>query len=274
MSRVHPSHRDKRRKTFAVRLYESTANSKLAPVALQPYKSATYNGKGRPIPRMPFVTATRASIAGTCRSSCMFKEKGCYERAGFTSRVSTELDRIASDGGLSPVSIAVQEETLIRGAFGGKRIPKNGKWGPRPLRLHVGGDVYDSASASVLARAALDWLLRGGGPVWTYTHSWKHIPRRVFGAISVLASVEWPTHARAALAAGYAPAVVVDRFPSDKRFTWHGIELIPCPAETRGITCVECRLCFDDSKLVERKMGIAFAKHGRDAKHIHLPVLG
>jgi hypothetical protein len=40
--------------------------------------------------------------------------------------------------------------------------------------------------------------------------------------------------------------------------------MIPCPAETRGKTCVECRLCVDQD-LHQLGAGIAFALHGQNA---------
>ncbi len=254
--------------TTAARFYEMTCNSKLAPVRIEPYRSATYQGTGRPIPIGPFVSATRTSIAGTCRDSCRFKTKGCYERAGFTARLSDELDAIARKFGLTPRMIAEQEAGLIDRAFGGRDVPDG-----RPLRLHVGGDTYDAPSARILSSAAARWLARGGGLVWTFTHAWRHISRDAFGVISTLASVETGVAARAAMARGYAPAVVVPKHPSDRRFKWYGLDLIPCPAETRERTCATCRLCFNDGELVKRGIGIAFAKHGRDASKIRLPVL-
>ncbi|NUQ78588.1 MAG: hypothetical protein HUU21_34095, partial [Polyangiaceae bacterium] len=80
--------------------------------------------------------------------------------------------------------------------------------------------------------------------------------------------VEQPEDIPAARAAGYAAAIVVDKFPSDKAFPLprSNAKLVPCPAETRGKTCVECRLCLDADKLASRNVAIAFEAHGPIAR--------
>ena len=42
---------------------------------------------------------------------------------------------------------------------------------------------------------------------------------------------------------------------------------MPCPAETKGTTCVRCRLCLDAHKLLERNVAIAFQALRRWKKH-------
>jgi hypothetical protein len=83
----------------------------------------------------------------------------------------------------------------------------------------------------------------------------------------VIASVERPEDIQAARAAGYAAALVVDVFPSDKAFFLPGssTKVVPCPAETRGKTCVECRLCLDVD-LFGLDVAIAFQAHGPKAR--------
>jgi hypothetical protein len=105
----------------------------------------------------------------------------------------------------------------------------------------------------------------GGGRVWTYTHSWRRIPAHAFWPISTLASCETPDQVKAARRRGYAPALVVEKFPKGKRpFVVAGTKFIPCPAETIGKTCVECRLCLD-ADLRGMGAGIAFQVHGDHA---------
>lgn len=61
--------------------------------------------------------------------------------------------------------------------------------------------------------------------------------------------------------------IVVDKFASDKAFLEpnSGMGLVPCAAETRRTTCVECRLCLDVD-LLERNVAIAFEAHGLTAR--------
>lgn len=129
-------------------------------------------------------------------------------------------------------------------------------------RLHPGGQL--------LAGAARRWRDRGGGAVWSFTHIWREVPREAWGAISVLASVEQPEDIQAARAVGYAAAIVVDKFPSDEAFFLPRsiTKIVPCPAETRDKTCVECRLCLDADTLARRNIAIAFEAHGPTARRV------
>ena len=104
--------------------------------------------------------------------------------------------------------------------------------------------------------------------VFTYTHSWRDIPRETWGVkISVLASCETVPQALEAMGRGYAAALVVGEHPQDGR-VWYphgsggGIRVIPCPEQTRGVTCRECRLCMRDGLLKGIRAVIAFAAHG------------
>src|SRR5262249_760048 len=82
-------------------------------------------------------------------------------------------------------------------------------------------------------------------------------------------SVETAADARDAMDRGYAPALVVETLPADGR-AWRegGTTFIPCPAETRGRTCVECRLCFDADALLSRRAGIAFGAPGSGQRKV------
>ena len=52
-----------------------------------------------------------------------------------------------------------------------------------------------------------------------------------------------------------------------------GWRVLPCPAETRGRTCVQCRLCFDTEALAKRKLAIGFQLHGLGKNKVKLPVV-
>ena len=290
-SQTLPTTKDPRRDTHAVRVQEAARNRKLAPLDYEPYYSKTLRrSMQRPVAKAPFCSSTYASIDATCPDSCRFKDGACYVRAGFTGRMAKSLDLIAFDEDLDDIAVAYQEAALIADTFGGGPVPqdggRDGRRG-RDLRLHVGGDFGGAAAALVLRKAARRWRARGGGAVWAYTHRWRTIHSMAFrGAISCLASVESGTEAAAAIERGYVPAVVVDAFPATspagglprfRAFELEGMppgwKVLPCPAETHGRTCVECRLCLDAERLFRRKTAIGFRLHGLGAGKVSLPVV-
>lgn len=239
----------------AARLHSKSANRKLSPVDLVDVGSA----RPRPIPRGPFCCSTFVSIEATCSSACPFKGAGCYVQDGFTGVAVRQLDAIAK--GRSGFDVGLDELAVIDAAFP-VGVPQDGARGGRDLRLHDSGDVATLGAAILLGEAARRWRARGGGSVWTYTHTWREIDRSSWGpAVSVLASVERPDEIRQARLRGYAPAIVVERHESPKAFDLGGTKIIPCPNETVGRTCVECRLCLDRD-LYAMNAGIAFAAHG------------
>jgi hypothetical protein len=191
---------------------------------------------------------TYASIAATCPKSCALKGEGCYAQGG---RVAIVVHRLDAQAG-NALATARAEAALIR--ENAKRAPDG-----YPLRLHASGDCRTETTARTVSNACAEWP----GPVWTYTHAWRDVPRKAWGSVSVLASIESVEDGRAALRAGYAPAVVVHEHPHNGR-AWrsNGVTWIPCPEQTRGVTCAKCRLCFDADALKERRHGIAFAAHG------------
>jgi hypothetical protein len=246
--------------TGAARFHGASANRKLGPVDLVDVGGPRF----RPVPRRPFVSSTYASIEATCPDSCEWKRKGCFADAGFTKIAGQLMDQAAK--GRSGFGVMQEEARLIRWAFRGRRIPQDGARGGRDLRLHVGGDVDSARGAGVPGAAARDWRRRGGGAVWTFTHRWAAIPRAAWGpAVSVLASIEAPGQAAEAARQGYASALVVDQFASQRAYPIApGLQLVPCPAETRGKTCAECRLCLD-RPLLQLGLAIGFQAHGSGA---------
>lgn len=243
----------------AARFHAKSANRKLSPVELVDVGGE----RKRPMPRGPFCCSTYASIEATCSSDCPFKRNGCYADAGFTGGAIRKLD--AAVLWRSGFEVTLEEVSLIDDAFGRGPVPQDGARGGRDLRLHDAGDAPGKGAAMLLGEAAARWKRRGGGSVWTYTHSWRHVPRAAWGpAVSVLASVEQPEQIAQARAQGYAPAIVVDRHEDARAYELAGVKIIPCPAETRGRTCVECRLRLDQD-LTQLGAGIAFSLHGQQA---------
>src|SRR5258708_18988744 len=63
------------------------ANSKLSPV-----RSIRVGNNKRLVIEPPFVALAYTSIAGTCPSSCEFKENGCSIPEGATKKMAKRLD--------------------------------------------------------------------------------------------------------------------------------------------------------------------------------------
>lgn len=256
-----------------VSLIPIARNRKLAPVE----ESRSIKGWTRFRAIGPYCAATYVSIQSTCPDVCRFKNgNGCFAEAGYMGPLVRALDEASK--GLTPALVAANEAAVID-AFG--PVPsdggKHGKSG-RDLRLHISGDAFDTESAQILAGAAERWKQRGGGAVWAYTHSWREIPVEAWGTIAILASCETPEDVKRARARGYAPSIVVRDFRGAQRA--HALpeisgRVLPCPAETRNTTCVQCRLCFDVKGLKDRELVIGFSAHGRDAEKARrrLPIL-
>jgi hypothetical protein len=145
------------------------------------------------------------------------------------------------------------------------------------MRLHVAGDSRTLAGTRVINKAVGRWKTRGGGDCWSYTHAWQHVPREEWSNVSMLASVSNTAEVAEAKERGYAPAIVVPEHPSEKAYKLEGsdVKWIPCPAQTRGVGCSDCRLCFNADRLFEGGFGISFAVHGirKDNLKRHLTVV-
>jgi hypothetical protein len=196
--------------------------------------------------------ATYVSIEVSCPKDCALRGNGCYAQYGHVAKHVRRLDR----EGASSLAAARDEAALIR-AF---------ETQGRPLRLHVSGDCRTAAAARIVGSAAQDWRRRRGGAVWTYTHV---VPRAAWGpAVSVLASMEHAEDAKLARERGYAPALVVESHAARGKRRAGGVTWIPCAEETRGLSCTECRLCFDADGLRAKGLGIAFAAHSQGYKRV------
>lgn len=214
--------------------------------------------------------ATYVSIKASCPKDCPLMGEGCYAELGYVGITSHRLDDEAK--GMTPLEAARAEAKAIDESYKGGEVPTG-----RDLRIHVAGDSRTILGTRVLNKAVGRWKMRGGGSVWSYTHAWKHVPREEWSHVSVLASISSTDEVAAARAQGYAPAIVVPEHPSDKAFQLDGCDtkFIPCPAQTRGVGCTDCRLCFNGDRLHDGNFGIAFAVHGvmKDKMKRHLNVV-
>ena len=216
----------------------------------------------RPMPKAPYVVATYVSIKATCPDTCVFKDRGCFAQSGFIKRFAGALDVQALEKKLTAEDVARNEAAALRELFKGGQVPQDGARGGRDLRLHVGGDTGSEEAAKILAEAAEDWKRRGGGAVWTYMHRWREIPSDVWGPISVWASVETFADAAAAKARGYKVSITLpdNAYEGSNRQRLGSFDVIPCPWESRGVSCVRCRLCFGEAKL-SKDAAIGFTIH-------------
>lgn len=204
------------------------------------------------------VSATYVSQA-SCPKTCPFIDDGCYANYGNTGIHTRRLNKSTIT---DAATLAQTEADLITAASWGKGNPGKLASVNQALRLHVVGDSVTVKGTKALSDATKHWLDLIG-QVWTYTHAWRKVARRHWQGISVLASCERATDAILAMQRGYAAALVVAQHPTDGRaFKVHDLTIIPCPNQTRNVTCRECKLCWKDQWLLATRSVIAFAAHG------------
>lgn len=211
------------------------------------------------------VCATYAPIKQTCPNTCALRNEGCYAQSSFVGMHNRVMEEVFK--GHSALVVARDEARAIDAAFP-KGVPQDGARGGRDLRLHVSGDCRTRRSATVVAAAARRYVGRGGGQVWAYTHAWRNVPRSAWKGVSILASVDTPKDILKAREQGYASAIVVPEHRSDRVYRVGNFKVVPCPAQTRDMACVDCRLCFNEGRLLARKQTVAFAAHGSKTNNI------
>lgn len=199
--------------------------------------------------RHAYVTMTSQT---SCPLDCPLLGAGCYAESGPQGIHTARLNKASG----TPELIAKAEAEAI------DTLPDDAQ--AACLRLHVVGDCRTAEAASIVAEAAERWTARNGAPAYGYTHAWRDVPRDAWRSVSMLASVETLADASKALQAGYAPAIVVAEH-TEKRAR---VRVVPCPNQTQGVTCDECRLCFNADALQARRAVISFAAHGARARVI------
>lgn len=217
------------------------------------------------------VDATYTSIKRTCPDSCSLKGDGCYAETSYSGIITRRLNRRARN--YSPLKIARAEAKAIDRSYRGGSIPDG-----RMLRIHVAGDSRTVKGTRVISAAVSRWKKRGGTHAWSYTHAWEHVPRKEWGQVSVLASIETTKDVEVVRAQGYAPAIIVDQHFSEKAYQLPGSDatFIPCPQQTRDVACADCKLCMKADWLFSSNRGIAFAAHGVRRNNVkrHLTIVG
>lgn len=221
------------------------------------YKSNTKNVK---IAGSKKVDTTYTSINTSCPNDCPIKNNGCYASLGPINIIVRKLDTEAEN--ISGEEVARAEAMAIDSSYDGESVPTD-----RYLRLHSAGDSKTVKGSKLINSAVKRWKARGGNKngVWSYTHAWKNVNRKVWKDVSMLASVSNIEEAKQAKKLGYAPAIIVNTHVSNKMYKLPGsdIKWIPCPAQTFDtIACTDCKLCMNADRLHKENYGIAFAVHG------------
>lgn len=179
----------------------------------------------------------------SCPTSCPLMGSGCYARGrifGIPARLGTE----AVDGYAAVTDLV---EKLPQGAL---------------FRANVSGDVLDDAGEpdrpyiAALSHVATE---RPDVDVFSYSHAWRTLTPDIAPGVTINASCDSQADIEAAAAAGW-PTVVTDTGEADSLIgqTVAGRKVVQCPAQTRGLTCAECRLCARP----ERRSTVAFVVHG------------
>ncbi|MDP2671211.1 MAG: hypothetical protein Q8P13_01990 [bacterium] len=224
-------------------------NTPEAPLPSVFAKEVTANNKIGP------VSTTNVS-QGSCPKTCPLLNNGCYAENGYIGMTTTRRLNAANPKATT-FDLAVEEAAAIDKLSG-----------LRALRLHVVGDSTTVAGTRLLVKAVQRYRLRGYlakeemPAVWTYTHASHLVPSEVWGPVSVLASCETKADVEVAWERGYAAAIVVTEHASNSVYDMAGLKVIPCREQTHGTKCDKCRLCWDDKKLLERRLVIGFAAHG------------
>jgi hypothetical protein len=201
----------------------------------------------------------------SCHIDCPLKKNGCYAeigRAGLhTHRLNNRAVKVAASSGLTPSkfkeALAREEARQIRQLVE-----------PRKLRVHVVGDCATKTSARIVGKAMVDYERRTGKPAWTYTHSWRRIPRADWRGARVLASVHSTSQVYQARKEGYeAAALTIAPTESHKAYVKDGLRVIPCPAQffdngNRRTTCEQCGICQNVEKLASTNSVVGFQPDG------------
>jgi len=207
------------------------------------------------------VSATYAA-QHSCPPYCPLRDAGCYAESGPTGIHTKALNRAKLDA--TAMEVAEAEAHVIRTRLSGTR----------DLRLHVVGDCPSNEAAQLVSEAALT-TTRRQFVVWSYTHAWPDVDRAAWADVEILASCESVGQLDAARERGYATALVVPVHETDKAYRLGGHKLLPCPNQTRDVSCVQCRLCMNTERLRQQDITIAFAAHGARFKVVRrlLPTL-
>lgn len=173
----------------------------------------------------------------SCPRSCPLLDNGCYA----TGRIFSIPKRFGSDD-YAPLRDLVDT------------LPENGA-----LRLNVSGDVLlsdGSPDHDYIDAANFVAERRPDVTIWSYTHAWRTLTPGMFRFV-VNASCETIEDVLEAQALGWQTVIVDDGSITGSKIDDRNV--ISCPAETRDVTCDDCRACGADTRT---RPVISFNIHG------------
>lgn len=188
----------------------------------------TPNRKTDDIPTA-YVGATVAEARASCEG-CALLERTCYAWKGFAN---VSFPKIVERRRADPARYSIERAL-------------EGRWkGARAIRIGAMGDPSSADRAALLRAVAL--AATAGLATISYTHFWRE--ERAAGLEGLcMASCEDVDDADDAIAAGWTPAVIL---PWDHVREVGPTFVLPsgglgvvCPAQTKGTTCNDCRMCW------------------------------
>lgn len=232
----------------------------------------------------------------SCPRSCAFLGNGCYGEGGKVAMAVLECNESCADElqcAYDEASDIVYQMTQL------DRLP--------PIRVHTVGDCRTEKAARLLADACnayVDEYMGGRGsilrdtdielkpdasPIWSYSHSWRMIPREAWGKMSILASANTLDEAAEAVKRGYRMCSLVvpeNHFKlHDKRrdIIHNGVplKLIPCAVQLathklgaaaagKKYACSTCQWCWQD-RLPQHQGGVILLEvHGVKGDNIEM----
>ncbi len=192
----------------------------------------------------------------SCPEDCPLYKNGCYAesfRAGIqTHRLNRQAKKLRMGLKKLRIKLAKQEAKGIASLSG-----------KRKLRVHVVGDSAGRQEARIVGHAMACYSRRSGHPAWTYTHSWRRVPARAWQAAKVIASCERPEQVAEAKKQGYAAVLIVPEHPTNKVYSYKGLNILPCPAQflyngERKVTCEHCNICQRPEMLKAKNLVVGF----------------
>jgi len=193
----------------------------------------------------------------TCHDDCPLKKNGCYAEQ---FRIGLHTHRLNKKARALKLGLKKLRLKLARQEAKGIATLS----GTRKLRVHVVGDCATAEVANCIGNAMVKYE-RKGKAAWTYTHSWRRFGVSAWRGARVLASCEKAEDVPAARAKGYAVALIVPPHPTNKVYSYKGLNVIPCPAQfkygpekERKVTCEDCTICQSHDMLREKNLVVGF----------------
>lgn len=204
------------------------------------------------------------SSKDTCPDACPLKAKGCYAGQGPMSWVWNQLSKGEMVRKGKTYKVGMEWKAFVNQI---KALPAGQLW-----RHNQAGDL--AGKNDKINRRMLGSLVQAntGKNGYTYTHKPVLDEQGKESGANRLAihqankegfrinlSGNNLAHADKLKALGIGPVVTVlsSDFKEEKGMTPAGNRFIVCPAQTKGITCAQCKLCSKDRSVI-----VAFLAHG------------